>query len=169
MVKVYHNGTWYPLSGKKIYRGGAWITLQDRDRLRSGDAWHPLGDIGEARFSRDAAGWFPITAKVENYLCCADEDYDPETGDTILSNYSWELMSTDCGVRSPGLDPGSEYPQWRWYTVGEEGNNWDFSIEVNPSTGAIVGPGDGLYNGRLTLPEPGQDWYMDSVSIISVG
>ena len=168
MVKVHHNGSWYPLSGKKIYCGGAWITLKDWDRLRSGGCWYPLGNIWGPEFDQDGAGWFPVTVRVENYLCCADEDYDPVTGEPIISNYRWELMSTEYGVRSPGLDPGSEYPQWRWYTVGEEGNNWDFSIEVNPYTGAIVGSGSELHNGRLSLPEPGAGWYMDSVSIISV-
>ena len=168
MVKVYHNGAWYPLSGNKIYRDGTWITLKDLDLLRYGGVWYYLGDIGAEDYEQDSAGWFPAGIRLDSYLCDADVDYDPGTGDPVFSNYRWELMSTDYGVRSPGLDPGIEYPQWRWYTVGEQGNNWDFSIEVNPSTGQIVGPGDGLYNGRMTLPEPGYDWYMESVTVISI-
>lgn len=169
MVKVYHNGAWYPLMGKKVYTGGAWITLKYRDRIRSGGCWYPLGNVAEAEFDRDSAGWFPLTVEVENYICDADVVYDPNTGDESYSNYRWERMSTEYGVRNPELDPGPECPQWRWYTVGEQGNNWDFSIEVNPVTGVIVGTGDGLHNGRTGLPAPGQEWYMDSVSVISVG
>ena len=168
MVKVYHNGAWYPLIGKKIYGGGTWITLKYRDRLRYGRQWYPLGNIDEAEFDRDAGGWFPLTVEIRNYICDADVTYDSVTGDESYSNYRWELVSTENGVRAPGLDPGIEYPQWRYYTVGEPGNSYDFSIEVDPSTGAVVGVGSDLYNGRITLPAPGQDWYMDSVSVVSI-
>ena len=165
MVKVHHNGTWYPLSGKQIYRNGSWITLKDWDRIRYGTSWYYLGDMASAEYERDGAGWFPAAIRLDNYLCEADVDYDPETGEPTFSNYRWVLMSTDYGSRNACLDPGDEYPQWRWYTLGP---TMDFSVEVDPSTGALIGPGDGLWNGRLTLPEPGYDWYMESVSIISV-
>ena len=168
MVKVCHNGAWYPLIGKKIYTGGTWIALKYRDWIRHAGNWYPLGSIEEAEFDRDPYGWFPVTVKVENYICDADVEYDPNTGDETYSNYRWQLMSTEYGVRSPGLDPGGEYPQWRYYTVGETGNSYDFSIQVDPATGAIVGSGDDLHNGRTMLPAPGQEWYMDSVSVISV-
>ena len=168
MVKVHHNGVWYPLIGKKICSGGTWITLKYRDRIRHAGNWYPLGTVEEAEFDRDPGGWFPLTVEIRTYICDADVEYDPNTGEESCSNYRWELMSTEYGVRSPGLDPGSEYPQWRYYTVGEPGDSWDFSIQVDPATGAIVGSGDDLHNGRLTLPEPGSGWYMDSVNIISI-
>ena len=50
MVKVGHNGAWYPLIGKKIYGGETWITLKYRDRIRYGGQWYPLGSIDEAEF-----------------------------------------------------------------------------------------------------------------------
>lgn len=168
MVKVYHNGAWYPLIGRKVYGSGAWITLKYRDQIRYGGHWYPLANIEEADFDRDAGGWFPLAVEVRNYICDADVNYDPVTGDESYSNFRWELMSTEYGVRAPGLEPGPEAPQWRWYTVGEQGDNYDFSIEVDPATGDIVGTGDGLYHGRTALPAPGQEWYMDFVSVVSV-
>ena len=168
MIKVYRNGSWYPLSGKKIYRSGNWITLKDWDRFRFNGIWYRLGDVEEVEVDRDAGGWFPLSVEIRNYVCEADIEVDEETGDETFSNYRWELISTEYGLHNPELDSGDEYAQWRYYTVGEPGSCYDFSIEVNPATGAIVGVGNGLYNGRLTLPAPGRDWYMDSVSVISI-
>ena len=78
-------------------------------------------------------------------------------------------MSTEIGIRAPGLDPGPEYPQWKWYTVYDGDGNpaYDFSVQVNKG-GDLVGVGD--FPGRATvgsLPEPGPDWLYEAYAVLA--
>ena len=172
-VKVYHAGQWYYLYNSntglvKVYHNGAWYQLTAHDHIYHQGAWYLLGD---PIYEHDQYGWFPAKVYLTTYECTADTAEDPETGDTIYSNWRWQFMSTDVGIHSPGLENPAEYPQWRYYTVGEQGQSpFDFSVEVNVSNGHIIGYGSDLHNPQANTPPPpaaGLDYFWDTVTYVS--
>lgn len=97
-----------------------------------------------------------------------DVHYDEETGDEWYDNYRWEFMSADIGERAPGLDPGPEYPQRKWYSVYEYYGTiiYSFSVDVNRA-GDLVGVGGFPGHATVTaLPEPGPDWRWQVYTLI---
>ena len=172
MVYMYHDGVWYKMSGKKAYHTSAFVSLAGTDKLYHSGVWYPLDDpiYVDPRYSSDQYGKFPAALRVVTYECTADTEEDPDTGDTIYSNWRWELMSSETALRAPALENPSEYPQWRYYTIGEQGQSpFDFSVEVDTTTGHIIGYGNDLHNPQGNSPPPpaaGIDYYMDTVTRI---
>ena len=168
MVYMYHNGVWRKMSGSKVYHNGAFVTLKGTDKLRHDGVWYPLDDqtLPDPTYSSDQYGKFPAMVELITYECTADETTDPDTGDPVYSNWRWEFLSRDIAERAPTLENPAEYPQWRYYTLGP---GQDFSVEVDPQTGHIVGSGADLHNPQSNAPPPpaaGIDYYMDTITAV---
>lgn len=168
MILVYHDGTWQYLYGKQIFHNGAWYTLKAADMFRHLGSWHLIGE--PEPYTSDQYGSFPVKVGLKTYECTADETIDPDTGDPVYTNWRWQLISTETAERAPGLENPAEYPQWRYYTAGEQGQSpFDFSVEVDTTTGHIIGVGADVHNGQLAAPPPpaaGPDYYMDTVTFV---
>lgn len=168
-VYIYHAGSWYPLAGQTVRHAGSWHQLNWYDKLRHGGIWYPLGaDPGPVvpPYTSDEYGWFPRAVGLRQYECTADTTEDPVTGETTYSNWRWELINDEIAAHAPGLENPAEYPQWRYYTLRP---TQDFSVEVNTSTGYIIGYGSDLHKPQGSAPPPpaaGLDYYLDMVTYI---
>ena len=129
----------------------------------------PPGPSGEP--SSDGHGnLFPPRLSVAWHWCdAAQVDYDWETGEDVYSDFYWWQSEYFVAEHNPALDPGEEYPQWRWYSYRDsEWTGYSFSVEVDPATGAVIGIGDPGDPYCLNLPEAGMDTYAMPAWLVSV-